>query len=69
MKESEERLAEAQEMAHIGNWEWDIATDKAYWSEEMYRIFKRDPQKLAPSLKEYLSYIHPDDLDYYCKAQ
>jgi PAS domain S-box-containing protein len=55
-------------MAHIGNWEWDIATDKAYWSEEMYRIFGRDPQKLAPSLKEYYDYIHPDDLDYYCKV-
>ncbi|RPJ79506.1 MAG: PAS domain S-box protein [Alphaproteobacteria bacterium] len=68
LKESEKGLAEAQEMAQIGNWEWDIATDKAYWSEEMYRIFKRDPQKLAPSLKEYLNYIHPDDLDYYCKV-
>ena len=68
LKESKKSLAEAQEMAHIGNWEWDIATDKAYWSEEMYRIFKRDPQKLAPSLKEYYSYIHPDDLDYYCKV-
>jgi len=67
LKESEKGLAEAQRMAHIGNWKWDIATDKAYWSEEMYRIFKRDPQKLAPSLKEYLSYIHPDDLNYYCK--
>ena len=68
LKESEKSLAEAQEMAHIGNWEWDTATDKAYWSEEMYRIFKRDPQKLAPSLDEYLSYIHPEDLDYYCKV-
>jgi PAS domain S-box-containing protein len=68
LKESEGRLAEAQKMAHIGNWEWDVATDKAYWSEEMYCIFKRDPQKLAPSLNEYLSYIHPDDLDYYCKV-
>jgi two-component sensor histidine kinase/PAS domain-containing protein len=68
LKESKKSLAEAQEMAHIGNWEWDIATDKAYWSEEMYRIFKRDPQKLAPSLKEYYGYIHPDDLDYYYKA-
>jgi PAS domain S-box-containing protein len=68
LKEREESLAEAQKMAHIGNWEWDIAADKAYWSEEMYRIFKRDPQKLAPSLDEYLSYIHPDDLDYYCKV-
>ncbi|HET8689688.1 MAG TPA: PAS domain S-box protein, partial [Methanosarcina sp.] len=55
-------------MAHIGNWEWDIATDKAYWSEEMYRIFGRDPQKLAPSYNEYLSYIHPDDRDYYDNA-
>jgi PAS domain S-box-containing protein len=68
LKESEKGLAEAQKMAHIGNWEWDIATDKAYWSEEMYRIFKRDPQKSAPSLKEYYGYIHPDDLDYYCNA-
>jgi PAS domain S-box-containing protein len=68
LKESEKSLADAQEMAHIGNWEWDIITNKAYWSEEMYRIFKRDPQKLAPSLKEYLSYIHPNDLDYYCNT-
>ncbi len=68
LKESEERLAEAQKMAHIGNWEWDIATDKAYWSEEMYRIFGRDSGKPAPSYNEYLNYIHPDDRDYYCDA-
>ncbi|WP_332881873.1 hypothetical protein [Methanosarcina horonobensis] len=59
LKASETGLAEAQKMAHIGNWEWDIATDNAYWSEEMYRIFKRDPKKLAPSIGEYLSYVHP----------
>jgi PAS domain S-box-containing protein len=64
LKESEKGLAEAQEMAHIGNWEWDTETDKAYWSEEMYRIFKRAPQELAPSYDEFLSYIHPDDRDY-----
>ncbi|AKB48327.1 sensory transduction histidine kinase [Methanosarcina sp. Kolksee] len=68
LKESEKGLAEAQKMAHIGNWEWDIETDKAYWSDEMYRIFGRDPQELAPSYNEYLSYIHPDDLDYYRNA-
>lgn len=68
LRESEKGHAEAQKMAHIGNWEWEIATNKTYWSEEMYRIFKRDPQKSPPSLKEYYGYIHPDDLDYYCKA-
>ncbi|WP_410509126.1 PAS domain S-box protein [Methanosarcina hadiensis] len=68
LKESEKGLAEAQKMAHIGNWEWDIATDKAYWSEEMYRIFGRDAKKEAPSYNEYLGYIHPDDLEYYLNA-
>ncbi len=65
LKESEKGLAEAQKMAHIGNWEWDIANDKAYWSEEMYLIFGRDPRELAPSYNEYLSYIHPADRDYF----
>ena len=55
-------------MAHIGNWEWDIETDKAYWSGEMYRIFGRDPGKRAPSCSEYFNYIHPGDRDKYCDA-
>jgi PAS domain S-box-containing protein len=65
LKESEKGLAEAQRMAHIGNWEWDIAADKTYWSEELYRIFRLDPKKLAPPYSEYLSYIHPDDRAYF----
>jgi PAS domain S-box-containing protein len=64
LKESEKGLAEAQKMAHVGNWEWDIVADKAYWSEEMYRIFRRDPQDSAPSYNEFLHYVHPDDRDY-----
>jgi PAS domain S-box-containing protein len=64
LKESEKGLAEAQKMAHIGNWVWDIATDKAYWSDELYRIFRRDSQEAAPSYNEYLNYVHPDDRDY-----
>ena len=67
LKESEEGLSEAQRMAHIGNWEWDIETDKAYWSGEMYRIFGRD-RKRAPSCSEYFNYIHPGDRDKYCDA-
>ena len=64
LKESEIGLAEAQKMAHIGNWVWDVATDKAYWSDELFRIFGRDSQESAPSYNEYLSYVHPDDRDY-----
>ena len=64
LKKSEKSLAQAQKMSHIGNWEWDIVTDKLYWSDELYRIFERDIQKSAPTYNEYLDYIHPDDQDY-----
>ncbi len=65
LKEAKESLAEAQKMAHIGNWYWDLVTDEVYWSDELYHIFGRDPEKLAPSYKEYLNYIHPDDRTYF----
>ncbi|HWR25702.1 MAG TPA: PAS domain S-box protein [Methanosarcina sp.] len=68
LKENEEFFAEAQRMAHIGHWKWDILTDEAYWSDELYRIFGRDPQELAPTHEEYLSYVHPDDLEYVTDA-
>jgi PAS domain S-box-containing protein len=64
LKESEKGLAEAQKMAHIGNWEQGIEAENAYWSDELYRIFGRDPQELYPTYQEFLSYVHPDDRDY-----
>jgi PAS domain S-box-containing protein len=64
LKESEKGLAEAQKMAHIGSWVWDRATDKAYWSDELYRIFGRNPQEQGAPYNEFLNYIHPDDRAY-----
>jgi diguanylate cyclase (GGDEF)-like protein len=39
----QESLAEAQRIAHLGNWEWDIEHDVVYWSQEMYRILDYHP--------------------------
>ena len=64
LKESEKGLAEAQKMAHIGNWDWDIVTDKVYWSDEIYRIYGRNPQESGATYDEFLNYVHPDDRDY-----
>ncbi len=41
-----------------------MATSKVYWSEEMYRIFRRESQESAPPYNEFLNCIHPDDRDY-----
>ncbi|MCQ1534889.1 PAS domain S-box protein [Methanosarcina sp. KYL-1] len=64
LKISEKGLAEAQKMAHIGNWEWDLVTGESYWSEEMYHIFGRDSQESGATYDELLNYVHPDDRDY-----
>jgi len=63
LKESEKSLAEAQRMAHIGNWDNDLVTGELYWSDEMYRIFGCNPREGITYYK-FLSYIHPDDRDY-----
>jgi PAS domain S-box-containing protein len=64
LKENEKGLAEAQKMAHIGNWDWNLTTGEMYWSDELYSIFGRNPHDPAPSGNEFLNYIHPKDRDY-----
>jgi PAS domain S-box-containing protein len=64
LKESEKGLAEAQKMAHLGSWDWNIETNELYWSDEKYRIFGHNPQEFIPTYDTFLSYIHPDDKDY-----
>ncbi|RXA21870.1 PAS domain S-box protein [Methanosarcina sp. MSH10X1] len=64
LKESEKSLAEAQRMAHLGNWNWNIITDKIYWSDEAYRIFGLKPQESGINLGTFLNYVHPDDREY-----
>jgi PAS domain S-box-containing protein len=61
LKESEERLAEAQEMAHLGNWDWNILTNRVYWSDEIYRIFGHNPHEFSATYEAFLSYVHPED--------
>ncbi|MGB9937473.1 MAG: PAS domain S-box protein [Methanobacterium sp.] len=64
LKKSEKRLAEAQKMAHLGNWEWNITTNELYWSDEIYRIFGRQPQEFGATYDAFLSYVHHEDRDY-----
>jgi PAS domain S-box-containing protein len=58
---SEARLTEAQRIAHLGNWEWDIVNDKLLWSDEIYRIFGLTAQKSGVTYEAFISSVHPDD--------
>jgi PAS domain S-box-containing protein len=53
-------FAEAQEVAHIGSWEWNIAENRITWSEELFRLYGLEPvPEVAPGA--YLDHIHPED--------
>ena len=55
-------LTQTEKIALIGSWEWDVATGTVTWSEEMFRIFQRDPAKGAPSFAEQEQLYHPEDI-------
>ena len=68
LRESEAKLAEAQRMAHLGHWQLDLQTNELKWSDEVYRIFEVDPQRICATYQMFLDSIHPDDRDGVAKA-
>src|SRR3990167_7228681 len=68
LKKISESLAEAQQIAHVGNWEWDIVKNEAYWSDELYRIFGFAPQEFVVTYNTFLNCIHPDDREFVRKS-
>ena len=58
---SQNVLAEAQQVAHVGSWEWDVVADTVAWSAELYRIYGLAPQQYAATFAAYLALVHPLD--------
>jgi len=58
---AEAELAEAQALAHLGNWSWDIGAGTISWSDELYRLFGLEPQSQRFDFEGYLGLLHPDD--------
>ena len=61
LQESKARLEEAQRVAHVGHWEWDLETDVVVWSDETYRIFGLIPQERPMDLATVRAMVHPED--------
>jgi PAS domain S-box-containing protein len=61
LEESNARLEEAQRVAHVGHWEWDLETNAIVWSDESYRIFGLKPQEHPMDLATVRGIVHPDD--------
>jgi PAS domain S-box-containing protein len=61
MRQSEERLKRAQEIAHLGSWEVDLERNELIWSDEVYRIFGLAPGQFKATYEGFLAAVHPED--------
>src|SRR5216684_3819557 len=61
LQESKARLEEAQRVAHVGYWVWDLDSDRVTWSDETYRIYGLMPRKGPIDLATIREMVHPED--------
>jgi PAS domain S-box-containing protein len=64
LRKSQASLAEAQRVAHVGNWDWDIMNNGLRWSDEIYRIFGLAPQEFGATYEAFLNSVHPHDREF-----
>jgi PAS domain S-box-containing protein len=61
LRDLQARIDNAQQLAHMGDYDWEIATDTNTWSDQLFRIYGHEPGAFNPSYEKFLSFIHPDD--------
>jgi diguanylate cyclase (GGDEF)-like protein/PAS domain S-box-containing protein len=61
LRRSRLRLEQAQAIANMGSWEWDVRANRVTWSDELYRIYGLKPGQFGASFEGYIERVHPDD--------
>jgi PAS domain S-box-containing protein len=64
LQDSKTKLEEAQQIAHVGYWEWDLTSEHVTWSDETYRIYGLKPQEYPIEIAVLRKMIHPEDLEF-----
>ncbi len=68
LRESESNLKRAEEIAMIGNWNWDLVTNRISWSEETYVVWGFKPGEIQPSFDLVVTNVHPDDREFFVRS-
>ena len=65
LRHTTQKLLQSQQIAHIGDWEFEVGSHQITWSEPVFRIFGLDPEQGEPPYEDMIEMIHPDDRDRY----
>jgi diguanylate cyclase (GGDEF)-like protein/PAS domain S-box-containing protein len=68
LRQSEESLAHAQAITHVGSWDWNLATNELVCSDEIYRILGFAPQEFRATYDTFFAHVHPEDREIVTKA-
>ena len=63
LRESEANLKEAQALGRMGNWEFDLDKQTIQWSDQVYRLYERDPALGPPTIEEEAAYYSPEQAE------
>ena len=62
LKKSQSQLAQAQQIARLGSWEWNVVENKVTWSEQTARLYGFRPEDVGSRMEQCLERIHPEDV-------
>lgn len=66
--QSQSHLAEAQRIAHLGNWVWDIESNTVIWSDQTYNILGLRSLQTKAAFRSFLTSVHPDDRSFITRS-
>ena len=61
LRQSESTYKQAEELADMGNWRWDLSTNKLEWTDQLYKIYGLEPQSEQITMERFIHFIHPED--------
>ncbi len=63
LQQERQHLVEAQALAHLGSWRWNIESGEEVWSDEQFRIFGYEPGSISVVHETFMAAVLPDDHD------
>jgi diguanylate cyclase (GGDEF)-like protein/PAS domain S-box-containing protein len=63
-RRSTQRLIEAQRISGVGSYDFELATNTNIWSDQLYRIYGREPQSFMATYERFMEMLHPDDREH-----